>query len=742
MRKLYSLITLLTAFVAAGVCSASAAKTVHINCGYPDAIEVRDGGAEGTLMTLTGTDTELTFESESVFIKLIDDEKQFSSVQYNNYYNGEIVDNTCTLLTEDLTEGTYINVNLIVPTKVSINVPDPSLVTIRPGGQYDPDAEISEGLNIFKLGPYEGFWIGVKDPDQYKLTKVWRTIDEKQFSVSAFKECSVWGYDINDGDIFSYTVVPASEFEAPSFSLTIIGDPEKVNVSIDYNDLKGLVAGLNKIEMAGSTANVSISHVNYGTALCSLTLNGKELQDSYGSYWLNGIKADDELVLTVDFPDEDYLVTIASDPAENLPFITSVEVNEEPVEEWQSMTVHCGQKVRLNFDTNLYKFIGITSNGENMELGYVYGYVDLKITKNNDFVVKSEKYPTYNAKIIINNPQGVQARVNALTLNLTEGENTVEFTENARQLYVSRNSGYLLNSVTCAKADSEPEVVESYPVTLEEGMTITIDATPIDLDWNYVVYSDVNTLSKLEPGVAWEHDWFYYFTFQDEFDRVYQYFPEGYSIIPFCEARTKHRINWSTKLEAADIITHNNIYLNGTLLPWNYGVITEFVDGDVVKIFLTKDPATYTATFNVAEGCEIEAVKDLVTPVEDLTATLSELEGTLIQLKNANADNPIEVFVEEVNTPAAQAEESDEPGTKVEADDKGIYNITLDSSKAITIRAEKQSGVENVAIGNITADNDVYTVTGSLVLRGATAAQIKALPAGIYIVGNQKVVVR
>ncbi len=68
--------------------------------------------------------------------------------------------------------------------------------------------------------------------------------------------------------------------------------------------------------------------------------------------------------------------------------------------------------------------------------------------------------------------------------------------------------------------------------------------------------------------------------------------------------------------------------------------------------------------------------------------------------------------------------------------------MTLDGSKTISVRLENQSGVESVSTGNVDANTDVYTVTGTLVLRNATEAQIKTLPAGIYVVGNRKMVIR
>jgi len=51
------------------------------------------------------------------------------------------------------------------------------------------------------------------------------------------------------------------------------------------------------------------------------------------------------------------------------------------------------------------------------------------------------------------------------------------------------------------------------------------------------------------------------------------------------------------------------------------------------------------------------------------------------------------------------------------------------------------NGVEGIFAGNADALVDVYTTAGVRVLRGADRAAVKALPAGIYVIGNQKVIV-
>ena len=68
--------------------------------------------------------------------------------------------------------------------------------------------------------------------------------------------------------------------------------------------------------------------------------------------------------------------------------------------------------------------------------------------------------------------------------------------------------------------------------------------------------------------------------------------------------------------------------------------------------------------------------------------------------------------------------------------------MTLDGSKTITVSLAKQDGVESVNAAAVAESRDVYTLTGILLISNATDAQLKALPAGIYVVGGRKLVIR
>lgn len=123
--------------------------------------------------------------------------------------------------------------------------------------------------------------------------------------------------------------------------------------------------------------------------------------------------------------------------------------------------------------------------------------------------------------------------------------------------------------------------------------------------------------------------------------------------------------------------------------------------------------------------------------VEDFTSPISDLENTEFTII-AEGDTPtLDVYVQTSDALAADAESL---GTKIAADDEGNYIVKLTSDLHCYIAKASGSGVEGVAAGKIAENSDVYTITGILVMRNASASDIKALPAGIYVSGGKKIV--
>ena len=719
MKKLYTIFLLLFLGI---VGFAARAVNVTVTCNnYWDKIEVRDGGAEGRMVELTGEQTAVLIE-ESLYIAVADDELIMSSVQYG-WNTAKVENNTCNIPVSELTEDMYVNVSVQAPKYVTFNVPDPSLVRIKKGQYADDEFELSQGANRLKLGQYDGLFIEVKDRDNYRLTRVYRISDNKSFDIKSFRECAIYSYDMYADDVFAYVVVPASEFEAPMFKMRV-DNPGQARISVDYNSVEGLVANeWKEIEMCGGQASVSISHVDYGTDIFSVKKNGVEQSGSYGSYYFQAAEGD-EIDVKVNYPDEDYIVTVSTDPVENMGAITSVTLNGEDFADWrEEMSIHCGDKLKFTFNKDMYILNAIKVNGIEQDIQFVYETWEYKAVENADIVFVIEKKPTYEVALTVNNAAAVVAKLNYKDVQLKDGGNVIEYTSDANNFQIEPAFGATIDKVEVTM-DGEVLTGEGkYSLYLDQSVTsINVTATPLTRDKQFVIYLSYDDGPDL-----------YYFDLFRQNDPARVKYPnaQGYSLISFGSAENPFAFSWYPRNLSLG-------YLNGEVAePGVYGGFEiSFEDGDVFKLFDDKEPQTYTATINVDGDCHFTVKRDIIVPVEDLTQPLAALEGTAITFI-PDKEYTLDVYVKNASA-AAAAENDEEKGIKVEANEDGTYTVVLDSDMEITAGDADKDGIVSVNGANVSSDRDVYTVTGMLVLRNATSEQLKALPAGIYIVGGAK----
>ena len=108
---------------------------------------------------------------------------------------------------------------------------------------------------------------------------------------------------------------------------------------------------------------------------------------------------------------------------------------------------------------------------------------------------------------------------------------------------------------------------------------------------------------------------------------------------------------------------------------------------------------------------------------------------------------PYVIYKDQIITQIDKSETPARVARAAAAEPEGEYEIHY--AYATTNRLYKEAdlngvitGVENVAVG-AEKPVDVYTVSGALIMRGTTKAEaVKALAPGIYVIGNEKVVVK
>jgi hypothetical protein len=168
------------------------------------------------------------------------------------------------------------------------------------------------------------------------------------------------------------------------------------------------------------------------------------------------------------------------------------------------------------------------------------------------------------------------------------------------------------------------------------------------------------------------------------------------------------------------------VYLNDVEVehPYTYAygyVYVSFNDGDVLKAFLTGEPTAKNVTFDLASlgDAEIAVKKDLITTVANPADGFTAFPGTQVDI---TSDDYISVVV------------NDEA---VEAVD-GTYTFTVADDTTVKV-STKETSISSVAVSDKVTNNDVFNMQG---IRVANTSNMKALPAGIYIVNGSKVVVK
>ena len=719
MKKVYSILTLLVLSVLSF--NALAAKTVSIECTNVEALEIRDGGPEGTLLTAEVSPAKITFESESLYLAVGDD-YLFTNIMYTKpdgdteYLSNP--SNPTTIAASSLGDDATIKVIVQQAKKVTLNVPDPSVVTVKLNGYDSNTLTMVEGANTLRLGEYGGFYVGVNDPEAWKMMRFYRVSDNREFSVDEFASVDVSGWEIAAGDEFSYELIPASEFVAPTFTVTV-DNPAMADVTVDYKPITGLVANEPmEVTLPSGYASFTVAGKG-GEDVYKVTKNGELLEAPYGYYNFT-VHENDDVVVTAEFPEVYADVNISVEPAENTGVVKGVSCAGKLMENWtEKFQGQVGRKVAFEFDIDLFKLNSVTVNGvvnENL-------YTTFKTTipeEGLNIVISADKYETYHATLNVDDPSLITASSGSNTLDLKSGDNDVEFTERAGQLSIEPASGCLLDKVVTVVGGEESEVDLGWGrayINLQDGMLIKVEAHKIALDCKAVVYADHKSVNYDDQDETWSN-----IALVNGYDRTNYPFVEGYNFIEFSASFNPFAVTgYLSNYDMKELY----VYLNGERMESDYGAMyeVELADRDVLKLFFVAEPESHTATFNIAEGCKVDVDKDYYTTV-DPSAPVTDFAGTLFRV--SSKEGAINVL---------------DGDAAVTPDADGYYCVTLDADKTINVTAGGSTAVDNVAV-DAAAQTDVYTATGVLVLKNATAAQIEALPAGVYVSAGKKFIVR
>lgn len=435
--------------------------------------------------------------------------------------------------------------------------------------------------------------------------------------------------------------------------------------------------------------------------LYSVTVDGEPAKFDYG-YRIE-LKDVKNIDIKANYPDKDCTVKFTFTNPGTEGFITYVGANGQAInlESIASFTVKAGQTLSYTGNTSEYNVIEY-SRGEGYN-GYFSG--------SDEFVVKDDITINFNVtkiarvKATINltgKPEWISASLNYNTLELKEGENSVEFLSSECGFNVSAKDGYYLSEYTI---DGE-NALGSYGISLKENSVVNITVKEIVRDMRCAVYRNIGQ-SDITYSLFSNNDG----TFRSDLQ-------QGYTVVPFCQNDLPlGYASYTQEQEPTLVAAYLNDEPQTQLTDNQYKYTFQPKNGDVIRIYYgTEAPAKQTITFINELGYALEIGKDIINKysIAKGTSEVEFLPGTRLEIPTGNYTILID------DAPVATNDT--------------ILTHNVSQSASIKI-ASQNSGV--LGLQNETVNAPVYNIQGIAVSK---VADFNNLPAGVYIVNGKKVV--
>ena len=596
--------------------------------------------------------------------------------------------------------------------KVIFNVDDPANVTITVDGVSQ---ELVAGDNEITVSAPYGYYnsVYVNATDGNFITKA--TKDGANQLYSPYN--TQWSYypsDSDEGKTIYIETIAGKDARTASCTVTV-DDASKVRVQRNgtYTNVE-LQNGENTIYyIPGFETMLMIDAATYGTKLYKATLNGEDLVYSYG-YSVNlNAEGGDKIEILANFPEgltwNVKFTYVDAEKAKGV--VTGVTVDGTAVENYddvEGFNVPAGKNVAITFDNVNYKIDGVTVNGKSE---YVYSSYSFTPSADTEININAHKYGTVKATVNIDNKDNVIVykgySYNNDIIEVNNGDNEIELSENNAVITIKANSGCFITSVTYGETVlSNQSEYTINPVT--EGMVIKVVSGAIVRDKSFTL--NIDDISAAEYGFDLTRA-----------DRTkVENLITGENKVAFAEGETHYMLS----AYGSPVF---GVFKNGVMINPSYqgGTYIEFdaADGDAFDAYVKELPKTYNVKFVLAEGIYSYQFKEVsASPVGSSNQWqnmgYTAIEGTSFEIKIIPAsDLNIVVKVGE---------------TTINADENGAFVVPVSEAATISISDGTGTGINGINAEN--ADNSFYTLQGVKV-NGKIAK-------GLYIKNGKKVVVK
>lgn len=590
---------------------------------------------------------------------------------------------------------------------ITINVDDASRLNVFLNGYKD----LVNGDNVFEVN--DGDYLSITTQKNAGIVSVFN--GDKAVKLDSY---SSFNLKLTESEYAGAKLViktaTLDEMRTASCKVTV-DDPSKMTLRLSRTfTTVQLKSGENEVKfIPGTESTFTISPESQLSPLYKVTHNSVAAEADWGSYTLKNVADGDVIDIQANYPDIDCAVKFNVN-AEGVGFIKSVTVNGNEVTNYldDNFTVKCGSNISITRNSEEYKLESFKVNGEDKTDDFYYESYDFFVTDAATFDITAEKYTTFKATIDIDDVshatvyKGYSYYGDAF--DLKSGKNEIEVSEKQPLISLVAKDGYYFTSVNDGTKEYTDNDVSKIELTVVDGMVLKVVTAAIVRDKKALVYVDDRSATSSLLFSRGDNERIEIGT--------------GYNELEFYKGDNPFSVTVyaSTKKVYKNDVAVVPLYSGGSYFNFS------LADGDVVKMFFTKIPATVKADITANGGTEnLSVVKDRIQPVADFSAGISCLEDTELAFAAKEGYSIKALTVD---------------GTAATAEADGTYKVVVKADANIVVDLQTASGISSVTNADASRTANVYNANGVLVLKNATPEQTAKLAKGLYIINGKKVV--
>ncbi len=590
---------------------------------------------------------------------------------------------------------------------ITLNVDDASRINVFLNGYQD----LVNGDNVFEVK--DGDYLSITTQNNAGLVSVMNGDKAvKLDSYSSFK-LKLTESEYAGAKLIIKTAT-LDEMRTASCKVTV-DDPSKVTLRLSRTfTTVQLKSGENEVKfIPGTESTFTISPQSYDTPLYKVTRNSVAAEAEWGSYTLKNVAEGDVIDIQANYPDIDCAVKFNVN-AEGVGFIKSVTVNGNEVTNYldDNFTVKCGSHISITRNSEDYKLESFKVNGEDKTDDFYEESYDFFVTDAATFDITAKKYATFTATVDIDDVshatvyKGYSYYDDAF--DMKNGTNEIEVSEKQPLISLVAKDGYYFTSVNDGTTEYTDQSTSEINVDVTDGMVLKVVTAAIVRDKKALVYVDDRSATS---SMVFS---------RGDYNKIE--IGTGYNELEFYKGDNPFSV---TVYANTKKVYKNDVAVDPTYSGGSYFRFS-LEDGDVVKMFFTKTPATVKADITANGGAEnLSVVKDRIQPVADFSAGISCLENTELAFAAKEGYSIKALTVD---------------GTAATAEADGTYKVVVKADANIVVDLQTASGISSVTNADANRTANVYNANGVLVLKNATPEQTAKLAKGLYIINGKKVV--